>query len=157
MPFSAPIVVEVVDDRDWRLVHSVTYRGRDTAFVVPGEFLTDFASVPRVLQWLVPRTGRHGPAALVHDYLCRSGAVSRKDADGVFRRILRELGVGVVLRHLMYAAVRIGSREFDVRAYGVALLALPVIGPPALLAAVALGLYVVAEWAAEPFNRKEQP
>ncbi|WP_414689961.1 DUF1353 domain-containing protein [Nocardioides sp.] len=34
--------------------------------------------------------------------------VSPKDADGIFRRVLRKLGVGPVRRWVMYLGVRIG-------------------------------------------------
>lgn len=147
MPFlSEPITVTVVDDRMWRLDRAVTYRGRDATFVVPAGFCSDFATVPRILWWLVPRTGRHGPAAVVHDWLCVSKIISRRDADGVFRRALRELDTPILLRWLCWAGVRFGAREFDIRALAIALAALPVLGPPMLLVAVALGVYAAGEW-----------
>lgn len=151
MAFTGTITVEVVDDRMWELVDPVIYHGRDDAWTVPAGFRTDFATVPKILQWLTPRTGRYSPAAVVHDFLCDTKPVSRKDADGIFRRILHELGVPVLLRWLMWAGVRFGAREFDLRAIGIGLLALPVLGPPLLLIALALGVYTAAEWLARPF------
>ncbi len=62
--------------------------------------------------WLVPRYGRFTEAAVLHDYLCRlakEGSFSRCDADGIFRRTLKELGVGYVRRRIMWAAVRWGG------------------------------------------------
>lgn len=41
-------------------------------FVVPKGFVTDFASVPEILQGLIPPTGRYGKAAVIHDYLYRT-------------------------------------------------------------------------------------
>lgn len=146
MPFtSGALVVAVVDDRRWALVEPVIYRGRFDVWRIDPGFETDFATVPQILQWIVPRTGRYSPAAVVHDYLIATGIVSRRDADGIFRRILRELGVGPVLRWLMWSAVRIGGGGFDPRAVGIAVAALPVVGPPTLLAALALGVYTAAE------------
>ncbi|MEL7207734.1 MAG: DUF1353 domain-containing protein, partial [Actinomycetota bacterium] len=49
----------------------------DQVIVVPAnlaKFQTDLTSVPRLFTWLVPRTGAHLPAALVHD-----GLVHRPD------------------------------------------------------------------------------
>lgn len=147
MPFISdrPLTVEVVDDRLWALTHDLLYQGRDDVFLVKAGFVTDFATVPRVFWWLVPRTGRHGPAAVLHDFLCVTAPVSRRDADGVFRRALGELGTPVILRWLLWTGVRFGAREFDLRALLIALLALPVLGPPVLLVSVALGVYGVAE------------
>lgn len=149
MPFTGrPLVVAAVDDRTWELVEPLVYHGRDDVLVIPAGFRTDFATVPRILQWIVPRTGRYSAATVVHDWLIESRTVPRRDADGVFRRVLRELGVPVLLRWLMFAAVRFGARELDWRAVGVGLAALPVLGPPTLLAALALGVYTAAEWVA---------
>jgi hypothetical protein len=105
--------VAVVEDGDhWRLIKPLVYHGARERFVVPAGFRTDFASVPHALTWLVPRTGRHNRAAVLHDWLTRRGPdgkppVSRKDADGIFLRVLRELGVPRVRRQLMYLGVRV--------------------------------------------------
>lgn len=108
MAFDGP--VHVVEDGDyWLLLAPLTYQGKYETFVIPAGFRTDFASVPHALTWLVPRTGIFNRAAVLHDHLCRHPRpVSLKDADGIFRRVLRELGVGPVRRWIMYAGVRIG-------------------------------------------------
>lgn len=41
--------------------------------LVPAGFLTDGASVPRLLWCLIPPWGKYGQAAVVHDYLCEYG------------------------------------------------------------------------------------
>jgi hypothetical protein len=98
----------VVEDGDyWRLLDPLVYDGARDRFVVPAGFRTDFASVPRVLTWLVPRTGRHNRSAVLHDWLCRQPDVSRKDADGIFLRTLRELGVSEGRARVMYLGVRL--------------------------------------------------
>src|SRR5262249_46284236 len=78
-------------------------------FYVPVDFVTDFASVPRALIWLIPRYGVYTKAAIVHDYLCKTKVVPRADADGLFRRIMAELHVPFLRRWVMWAAVRLGS------------------------------------------------
>ncbi|MFE3793680.1 DUF1353 domain-containing protein [Nocardia tengchongensis] len=112
MPFlgEQAIVVEEVDAVRWRLQAPLTYRAATDVFHVPVGFLTDFASVPRPLIWLIPRYGAYTRAAIVHDYLCEHAPVDRSDADGIFRRMLRECGVSAPQRWMMWAAVRFGGR-----------------------------------------------
>ncbi len=101
--------VAVIEDGDhWRLIRPLIYHGARDTFVVPAGFRTDFASVPHALTWLVPRTGKHNRAAVLHDYLTRNPQiVSRKDADRIFLRVLRELGVAPARRRLLYWGVRL--------------------------------------------------
>uniref|UniRef100_UPI002454BD7F DUF1353 domain-containing protein n=1 Tax=Nocardia abscessus TaxID=120957 RepID=UPI002454BD7F len=99
-------VVEELDAKFWRVTEPLVYRGATEEFVVPAGFRTDFASVPRALVWLIPRYGNYTRAAILHDYLLSSNAVSVADADGIFRRSLHELGVSLPRRWMMWAAVR---------------------------------------------------
>lgn len=112
MPFSPGLlsVTEVDNDAiNWKLNAPLTYVGRDHTFIVGQDFETDFATVPRVFVWLIPRYGIYTKAAIVHDFLCQTAPVSRADADGIFRRMLRELGVPVIRRWMMWAGVRVGG------------------------------------------------
>ena len=60
------------------MLRRIAYRDEEYGEILvpadPGTFETDFASVPTLLTWLVPRTGAHLPAALIHD-----GLVGDKD------------------------------------------------------------------------------
>lgn len=103
------LVVEELDAKFWRVVEPLVYQGDSQEFVIPTGFRTDFASVPRALVWLVPRYGAYTRAAILHDYLRSSQLVSTADADGIFRRCLRELGVSIPRRWMMWTAVRFGS------------------------------------------------
>ena len=108
------VVVRQCDRRHWELLVDLRYHGNQDTFVVPAGFVTDFASVPRPIIWLIPSYGVYTPAAILHDHLCeaaRSDApvLSRADADGLFRRSLRELGVSGPKRWAMWAGVRAGS------------------------------------------------
>jgi hypothetical protein len=73
---------------------------------IPAGFVTDFASVPRLLWPLFPPTGPWCEAAVIHDYLCRHQGCSRFLADAMFREAMHLLGVPVWRRVLMYYAVR---------------------------------------------------
>jgi hypothetical protein len=115
MPFTGDVVVRelaAADGSCWALVEPLGYQGRDDAFTVPAGFTTDFASVPQVLTWLVPRYGRYTKAAILHDYLwreCAQGRFGWADADGILRRAMRELQVPLLRRWLMWAAVRLAG------------------------------------------------
>ncbi len=160
MPFEpGSLTVSRVDAETWALVDDLVYRGRRDRFVVPAGFRTDFASVPRVVTWLVPRFGAYTLAAILHDWLCsegiRSGAVTSRDADGIFRRVMRESGVPVLRRWLMWAGVRWGALTDDERRPGwlisapgvlaISLLAAPLVVPPGLLIVPGLLVYAAAE------------
>lgn len=95
---------------EWEVVEPLVYRGNTETFIVPSGFVTDFASVPRLLWNLVPPYGRYTKAAVLHDYFYITQAISRKDADGLFLRTMKELGVSRPLRKVMWAAVRLGGR-----------------------------------------------
>ena len=113
MPFiSGQPLVRQAGDRDWVVEEEIVYAGRAERFVVEVGFHTDFASVPRIFTWLLPTYGRYTRPAILHDKLCdlaRKGEISRVDADGMFRRSMRELGVAFLRRWLMWAGVRADS------------------------------------------------
>jgi hypothetical protein len=78
-------------------------------------FSTDLTSVPALFTWLVPKTGEHLPAALLHDGLVlgkdlvrtyeADSEIDRVEADRVFRDAMADMGTGVVRRWLVWAAV----------------------------------------------------
>lgn len=103
------VLVRQVDATTWEVRERIRYAGRRDTFTVPVGFRTDFASVPRLVTWLLPRYGVYTRSAILHDFLWRTGATSRADADGIFRRSMRETGVTVPRRWMMWAAVRLAS------------------------------------------------
>lgn len=125
-----------VDGRDFTLLRPFGYRDAEHAepFVVPADlatFETDFASVPDLFTWLVPRSGDFLPAAVLHDALVSPDRylgprVPRHEADRIFRQAMIGLGTGRVRAWLMWAAVTLGtlwwSRSLVWRAALVALL-----------------------------------
>ena len=57
---------------DWVLTEPLVYvGGQGDIFVVPTDFVTDFASVPRFLGFIIPRYGRWTRPAILHDWLWR--------------------------------------------------------------------------------------
>lgn len=102
----------------WRLISAIKfYVGdpKDNVWVlVPEGYLTDGATVSRLLYWLVPPWGRHGHATVIHDYLCEHLAlrhgfdtldISRKKADQIFNEAMKVTNVNPIIRTLMYAGV----------------------------------------------------
>ena len=149
MGFLTYLAVREVDEKRWELRQDLVYKGNVDYFVVPTEFRTDFTSVPKTVSWLVPRYGRHTKAAVLHDYLLEETDVSRCDADGIFRRVLRELDVGYVRRRLMWAGVRwaggitkCGWKQATILLL-ITLLTLPIAIPAAVVGAFLLVFWLV--------------
>ena len=101
----AEVLLRQVDATTFCLVQPIRYVDGARRFEVPEDNVTDLASVPRVLTWLVPRYGRHTLAALVHDHLQDDTTVSPEEADVIFRDSMGKTGVPLARRWLMWAAV----------------------------------------------------
>jgi hypothetical protein len=118
MAFESDVVVKELGDDIWELREPLRYAGNNDMFVVPTGFHTDFASVPRLFVWLLPKYGKYTRAAILHDFLCdeaRAGHIDRDDADGLFRRSMRELGVSFLRRWIMWAAVAVATQWLKLR------------------------------------------
>ena len=161
MAFDDPTVVQVEqkNDKDWKLLRTIGYAGKVQRFDVPVDSPTDFASVPRVFVWFVPRYGVYTQAAILHDYLWQKAVpnkeLSLREADALLRRAMRELGVPFLRRWVMWAAVRLGALKRNgftvdwlkdlLGVVAIALLVLPVVLPPAALILIALGIFRLFE------------
>lgn len=109
-----------------RLLANFTYLMSKDAMpiVVPKNFVTDYASIPRFLWSWLPAWGPYGPAAIVHDYLYsgrleaapdpeeprRLILLDRKVADQIFFIAMAQCGVGWFKRKIIYSAVRLFGR-----------------------------------------------
>lgn len=97
----------------------IAYRDREVGQILvpagPG-FRTDLTSVPWLFTWLVPKTGAHLPAALLHDGLVadRDGSgssyvadrrIPRDEADRILRDAMADTGTGPIRRWLVWSAV----------------------------------------------------
>jgi len=159
MPFTTRLLVTPAADRTWRLAEPLVYKGSHDTWTIPKGYVTDYASVPPIAAWLIPTYGRWTRAAIVHDYLLTeelpAGRICSIDADGVFRRILRELGVSTPRRWLMWAGVRwgalVGGRASEwwrtaLPVLAISLAALPGMAVGALGVALGSAPLFVAEW-----------
>lgn len=158
------VVVEEVDDTNWLLREPYEYQAAGRLVHVPVCQPTDFASVPRVFVWLLPRYGRYTKAAIMHDHLWRDltilpdtdpNSIAVVDADAMFRHAMGDLGVPFLKRWFMWGAVRWGAlvkpggrkgwlKEAP-RVLLLTLLAIPIVAVPALVILVALALFFVLE------------
>ena len=111
------IVAPIGDGRRWRLKEPFEYyrTGREhIRYIVPAGFVTDFASVPRLFWPILPPYGKYGKAAVLHDYLYRTGAVERKEADLIFKEAMEVLGVKRWKSSILFWAVRLfGEAKFN--------------------------------------------
>lgn len=94
----------------WRLTEALVYHS-DLAglIVVPLDFVTDFASVPRAPILFLLAGGKADEAAVVHDYLYSTLRFDRRMCDKIFHEAIRAMGHSENLADAMYAAVRIGG------------------------------------------------
>ena len=106
------------------LERRLAYRDRHLGeLLVPAdrEFRTDLTSVPALFTWLVPKTGAHLPAALLHDALVpdREGRSSYASSDGhdidrvaadrIFRDAMADTGTGLIRRWIVWTAVTVAT------------------------------------------------
>lgn len=121
--FFQPLELEYMDGHLWRLTACFDYHlkhdnGREVV-PVPIGFVTDFASIPRVLWNILPPTGGYGKAAVIHDALYQkrivtnvagiSRFVDRGEADAILKEAMEVLGVGWFTRWTIYSGVRTGG------------------------------------------------
>lgn len=107
--FPLPLEGEFVDmvTRTFRLRYTFIYVGRGgLTVVVPAGTETDFASIPRVFHSLLSPCGAYGYAAVVHDYLYRSGHHSRAVADAILLEGMCLSGVPAWQCWAIYLSVR---------------------------------------------------
>lgn len=96
----------------YRTLADYEFAHGDQKIIIPAGYITDFATVPRLLWSIIPPIGRHNRAALLHDYLYDNRIGSRIFADKLFKKILLEDGVGRLKAEIMYLGVRIGGRKW---------------------------------------------
>lgn len=163
--FRTTLQVAHLDGNRWQLTRPLVWEGRKQYFVILGGFETDFASIPKPVQWLLDSAGRNAEAAVLHDAVWResqredSPRVDPWDADGMFRSSLRDTGSTALTRGLMWFAVRttamVNGRfgrsgpPLPVKLFQ--LLGMFVLGAvaalaPSLVAALGLVVYWIANW-----------
>jgi hypothetical protein len=107
--------VRYIDGKRWELLEDFAYEHKGVLIEVPAGFITDFASIPRILwSWMPPVGKGFGKAGVIHDWLYFHGHlkgedITRQYADEVLRDACRDLGTNRVRRNIIYAGVRAGG------------------------------------------------
>jgi hypothetical protein len=181
--FDSELSIRAVGPTTWSLLAPLVWTGtKGDTYVVPVDFETDFATVPRFLHWLWLPYGAYTRAAVLHDWLLTELAAwhrefqfrgspsgylpkppaNSRDVDGIFRRVMKDLGVGWSKRWLGWTAVRWAALFNRRRAYGrgfvrdlpqilgMSLLALPVVLPGAVGVLISLAFVRVITWVRPP-------
>jgi hypothetical protein len=109
------ILTPLPNGKSWKLHQGFSYETDLGALIeVPAGFVTDLASVPRILWPLLPPFGRYTGAAVVHDWLYSEhrlghGHFARCNADSILLEAMIDLNVGRVTRNLVWIGVRLGG------------------------------------------------
>lgn len=93
----------------WAVVQPLMYKTFGDTITVPRGFVTDLASIPRVLRAVFNVNGLSRAPAVLHDYLYCSQRFSRDVCDEMFLDALESRGVGWWTRYAMYWGVRAGG------------------------------------------------
>ena len=103
-------VSHLSDGKSWWLRTAFGYdvgrEGSGDTVEVPIGFVSDFASVPRPFWSFLPKWGRYGNAAVIHDFLYWQQTRTRREADGIFLEGMTVLGVSGLVRYVIFTAVR---------------------------------------------------
>lgn len=103
------LLVKDLMNGKFELFSDYVYKTKEYLIKVPKSFVTDYASIPKLLRAIVLPYGKHSGASVVHDWLYSSNCdldIRREKADRIFLEILKEEKVNFLLRTLMYFAVR---------------------------------------------------
>lgn len=117
--FENALDVQFIDGHNWRVQEDFYYDTdvRLTGYphdqvIVPKGFITDFASIPRILWDILPPAGSYGKAAVIHDFLYRTKSLAtRGEADAVLLEAMKVSGVDWLTRQVIYWGVRVGGRR----------------------------------------------
>ncbi len=101
----------------WELLAPLEFVSADgTKYTVPKGFVSDGASVPWLLWFLISPTGALFAAAILHDFLYSEEAkrryginISRAKADALFKEAAEADGAGGFKSNAAWAGVRVGG------------------------------------------------
>ena len=112
--FTTPLICVVLDNMTYQVYQEfdyyIGYQGSSNNISVPAGFITDFASIPRILWSVLPPNGKYTKAAVLHDYLYKNAIKNKQWADDVFYEAMLVLGVSKITAKLMYNAVKYFGR-----------------------------------------------
>ena len=116
MPFLTKLQIESVRGKNsYKLLSPLVYQFGSSIFAAKKGFVTDFASIPRLLRFLIDDDDADiREAAVIHDWLYSTKEVSRKFADCVLMTAMKDIGASYIKRKVVYLAVRFfGSNHYE--------------------------------------------
>ena len=114
-------LAKVQDEEDGihaTLLEALSYTTQDGWRIeVPVGFVTDYASIPRALAWLIPLRGKYNRPAIVHDYLyqrapldeVRGTRCTQARADHILREACENVDDRFTQRWAIYLGLRLGG------------------------------------------------
>ena len=107
------------DMSEWTMEEPLTFVYEGVHLTAPKGYITNLASVPRLLWMIWPPFGRYGKAAAIHDYLyTNKGFIltndevthyTRSECDEIFLAGMKTLGVNWFTQLVLFAGVRVGG------------------------------------------------
>lgn len=107
--FLTSLDLRAAEPGEWILIAPLKWARSGVKLTVPAGFITDLASLPRLVRPVLDRNGLSRRPAVLHDWLYCSKQGSRADADRLFRKALKAEGMGRLARWSMYIGVRAGG------------------------------------------------
>jgi hypothetical protein len=107
--FTTPLDLRAHTPGRWYFLAPLVWVRDDERIEVPTNFITDLASIPRLLRWLFDRNGRSRRAAALHDWLYAMQTTTRWHADWLFLEALAEEGMRRIPRTLYWLGVVVGG------------------------------------------------
>lgn len=108
--FTTPCRVELVGVYKFKLLEPFEYHIGEypstTIISVPEGYVTDFASIPRIVWPIVSPIDEYAKAAVVHDWLHVRGYFDRATTDNIFNEAMIVLDVPKWKRLLVYNSVK---------------------------------------------------
>ena len=120
------------DGKTWKVIETFRFYSGDYGsglFVeVPEGTITDLASIPKLVRWLIPKVGKDAQGAVCHDVMYRTGCmsiqransltgsvsneavpISRGMADSMYHQAMIALGVSTARRKAIYYGLIVGG------------------------------------------------
>lgn len=102
--FDASLKLMYVGKKQWRVIDGFCFylkRDSQITITVPDGFLTDGATVPRLLHTVLPPWGEYGQAAVLHDYVLEERRydtdpnthITRDEARSIFNEAMKVVNV----------------------------------------------------------------
>lgn len=97
------------DGKSFKLCEDVIYQYDSESWKVPAGTSTDFASIPWFGRWLLPKWGRYGWAAILHDFLYSNTGpdYTRKRCDNLFLLFMKLRNTPLWQMFFIYWSVRL--------------------------------------------------